>query len=395
MKLTRKTLLSILKQQVIYVAVALVVSAVFWAEGQPVNALKVILYAFVFGNVVSAAMALLAPYCWNRPTPYKWLFYALCLLAVAAPTYVACSVLLWRIAPISSQSLYDLVTTGWKFPVLVMIVYSTIHIIYRTTREGLEQRNRELERSVELESAQVALQKQELQRAREIQEGLLPKQIPQLAGFEISASWRPAREVSGDYFDVFRLGDNSVAFCVADVVGKGVSAALLMANVQAAVRAFSSESISPAALCAKVNRLLCENVATGKFVTMLFGVLDCRLHRITYCNAGHPGPIFLSRGHAAALDGSGAVLGVFSNWEYRNTIVRFGPGDRLLVFTDGLTEAEAGDGDEFGELRIIQAVEKNALRPAPELSHALLEQVDTFCQSHFQDDATLLVLAAN
>ena len=394
MRLSRKALVSILKQQVAYVCVAIIVSAAFWAEGQQANALKVILYAFFFGNIVSLAMAKLTPYYWNRPAPYKWLLYGVFLFGVSVPTYVVCGAILWVLAPFSSQSVYEAIATGWKFPLLVMVVYSTVHIIYRTTKERLEERNRELERSVEVESAQVAMQKQELQRAREIQEGLLPKQIPQLDGFEVSAAWRPAREVSGDYFDVFRLGDNLAAFCVADVVGKGVSAALLMANVQAAVRAFASEHISPAELCTKVNRLLCENVATGKFVTMLFGLLDCAAHRITYCNAGHPSPVLVSSGRAAELDGSGAVLGVFNSWDYKNNVVDLLEGDRLLVFTDGLTEAETDSGEEFGGQRITQAAQGNAARSAMELSDALLAQVDAFCNSHFQDDATLLVVAA-
>ena len=113
-----------------------------------------------------------------------------------------------------------------------------------------------------------------MQRASEIQRSLLPKEIPQLAGFEVAGAWRPARTVSGDYYDVFKLGEGKLGICIADVVGKGVSAALMMANVQAAVRAYASSAESPAQLCVKVNSLLCENLATGKFVTFLYGVLD-------------------------------------------------------------------------------------------------------------------------
>jgi sigma-B regulation protein RsbU (phosphoserine phosphatase) len=393
-RLSRKDLVSILKQQATYICVALIVSAVFWAEGERVNALKVILYTFFFGNVVSAVMTKLQPYYWNRPAPYNWIMYAVCLLGISAPVFAICGVLLWWLEPLNSHSLYEALTGGWKFPLIVMVVYSTVHVIYRSTRDRLEQRNLELERSVERESAQVQMQKQELERAREIQEGLLPKQIPQLAGFEVSAAWRPAREVSGDYFDVFRLGESQVAFCVADVVGKGVSAALLMANVQAAVRAFASEHVSPAELCGKVNRLLCENVAAGKFVTFLFGILDCGSRRLVYCNAGHPDPILITKGAAAALDGSGAVLGVFPSWQYKNEVVELAEGDRFLVFTDGITEAEAPDEVEFGEERIAVFAARHRTESATELSRLLLDRVDAYCQSHFHDDATLVVVAA-
>ncbi len=164
---------------------------------------------------------------------------------------------------------------------------------------------------------QLEKQEQELQRAREIQQSLLPKKIPQLAGFEVAGAWRPARTVSGDYYDVFKLDDHKLGVCIADVVGKGVSAALLMANVQAAVRAFAGSAESPAQLCAKVNSLLCENLATGKFVTFLYGVLDSETRTLEYCNAGHVYPILISAGATRTLDRGGAALGVFPKWEYR------------------------------------------------------------------------------
>jgi phosphoserine phosphatase RsbU/P len=348
----------------------------------------------LFGNTISPTMQALWRVYGSRPFPWNWIAYWALLLAIFGPVYVLCTTIVWWLAPSSHPPLLEYIATGWKFPVVVVVVFSFSVFLYRITKDRLEQRNLELQQTVEKGAAELNVQKQELQRAREIQESLLPKQIPQMNGFEVSAAWRPAREVSGDYFDVFRLGENAIAFCVADVVGKGVSAALLMANVQAAVRAFASEHITPAVLCTKVNRLLCENLATGKFVTLLFGILYCASHRIVYCNAGHPDPILVSRGQAAALDGSGAVLGVFSDWEYRDGTVDLHAGDRLLVFTDGLTEAADDREEEFGEVRITQVAEKYATRSAAELNEALLGQVDTFCHSRFQDDATLLVVAA-
>ena len=234
-----------------------------------------------------------------------------------------------------------------------------------------------------------------MQRAREIQESLLPRKIPQLAGFEIAAAWKPAREVSGDYFDVFRLGENKVGLCIADVAGKGVSAALLMANVQAAVRATAAESQSPAVVCAKVNRLLCENIAVGKFVTFLFAVLDCASRTLVWCNAGHPEPILVSRGLARTLNHSGAVLGVFPQWEYSDERVEMRAGDRLLLFTDGITEAEGPKEAEFGEERVADFASAHGRESAAELNKSLLENVETFCASHFHDDATLMIIAAN
>ena len=394
MKFSRASLVYFLRQQVLYLSLAAVIAGVFWSIGQRINPATLVLYSMLFGNVVTPIMVALHRFYWNRPFPYNWLWFSLIVLLVVGPVYIVCSVVVWWLAPPSPQTLGHLLRTGWKLHALVVVVFSTLQFAYQTTRERLEKRNKELQRSVEVGSAQLEVQKQELQRAREIQESLLPKTIPQIAGFEIAAAWKPAREVSGDYFDVFRLGDRKIGLCIADVVGKGVSAALLMANVQAAVRAFAAETESPASICSKVNRLLCENIATGKFVTFLFGILDCDTQALAWCNAGHPDPILVSAVGARDLNGSGAVLGVFPEWKYADQNIRMQPGDRLLLFTDGITEAAGADEIEFGDDRIAQFAQDHLGSTAPELNRLLLDEADAFCGSHFQDDATLLVIAA-
>ena len=224
----------------------------------------------LFGNLVSPTMRALWRVYWARPFPWDWIAYWGLLLAIVGPVYVVSTTIVWRIAPSTHPPLAEYLAENWKFPVVIILVFSVSIFAYRVTKERLENRNLELQKTVEKGAAEIQVQRQELLRAREIQESLLPKVIPQLSGFEISAAWRPALEVSGDYFDVFHLGEGRVGVCIADVVGKGVSAALLMANVQAAVRAFAIENVHPASLCDKVNRLLCENIAVGKFVTFLF-----------------------------------------------------------------------------------------------------------------------------
>ncbi len=137
--------------------------------------------------------------------------------------------------------------------------------------------------------AERELQEEELNRAREIQQALLPKEIPQIEGFEVARTWEPARIVGGDYFDVIRLGQRKLGICIADVVGKSVPAALLMANVQATVRAFASESASPSWLCSRVNSVLCANIASEKFVTLFYGVLDTERNTLHTRVRGIPG----------------------------------------------------------------------------------------------------------
>lgn len=382
------------RQQIIYIAIAAVLGAIFWAIGLPINPFTVLVYTLCIGNLLSPATNWADPFYSKRSFPFNWLVFLPTLLALTVPVYLISSVIVWLVAPPTPQTLSHLILTGWKFPFLVTFVFGFVSFLYHTTKDRLEERNRELERSVKRGAAQLEKQEEEMQRASEIQRSLLPKEIPQLAGFEVAGAWRPARTVSGDYYDVFKLGEGRLGICIADVVGKGVSAALMMANVQAAVRAYASSAESPAQLCAKVNSLLCENLATGKFVTFLYGVLDRETHTLDYCNAGQIYPILVSQGCTKSLDHGGAVLGVFPAWEYESAQINFRVGDRLLLVTDGITEASDRDEQEFGEEELAKAALACSKRTSEEMCDALLNQVSAFCDAHFQDDATLLVIAA-
>ena len=395
MRVTLSSLVRFPRQQILYIAISAIAGAVFWAIGQKINPLTILVYTIVIGNIVVPVTERSYGFYSEKPFPYNWLFFLAILLVLLIPVYVFSSVVVWLLAPPAPQTLEHLLRTGWKFPVLIAFVASVLIFLFHTTKEKLERRNIELQRSVELGTAQLDMQEQELQRAREIQQSLLPKEVPQLPGFEVAGIWRPARAVSGDYYDVFRLGGHKLGICVADVVGKGVSAALLMANVQAAVRAFSSESESAAWLCGKVNALLYENIAIGKFVTFFYGVLDGNARTLQYCNAGNPYPVLVSRGQTQMLEKGGAVLGVFPSWTYEDATIELWPGDRLLLFTDGITEASGPDEQEFGEANVAEFARMNSSRSASELNIRLLAHVSGFCGDHFQDDATVVVIAAN
>jgi phosphoserine phosphatase RsbU/P len=380
------------RDQGIYLFIALVVGAIFWALGQPINPFTVILYTLCIGNFLSPPLRWLRPL-YQRPFPYDWLIFLALLCLLTFPVYVLASTIVWWIAPPIPQTLSQLLITGWRLPFLITFVFGFLVFLYGSTKDRLERRNVELQRMVQAGAERLEVQEQELQRAREIQQSLLPKKIPQLAGFEVASAWQPARTVGGDYFDVLKVGDGCLAVCVADVSGKGVPAALLMANVQASLRASVRDLDSPARVCSILNRMLSESIAADKFVSFFCGVLDAGTRAFRYCNAGHPYPILVSSGSIRTLDRGGAVLGVLPDWKYEDSSVDLASGDRLFLFTDGITEAEDVQGAEFGVDRVAAFAKAHAAGSAEKLNEQLLAQVTEFCGAQFRDDATLLVLA--
>jgi sigma-B regulation protein RsbU (phosphoserine phosphatase) len=237
-------------------------------------------------------------------------------------------------------------------------------------------------------------EERELEDVEAVQRGFLPKEIPQLPGYEISGAWLPARVVGGDYFDIYAFSENKLAMSVADVSGKGMSAALLMSNLQAALKATASEQVPPEQLCAKVNRIIYGNVSPGKFITAFYGLLDGSCNRLVFTNAGHNAPILARRdGSWLRLGEGGAPLGLFPDWSYGRGEVQFAAGDRLVLFTDGVTEVSGAAGEEFGEERLVAVLLENRHLTAPELQERILAEVAKFSGGHFEDDATLVVVA--
>ena len=241
-----------------------------------------------------------------------------------------------------------------------------------------------------------AAEQRELAEALKIQKRLLPQQVPQIDGWELAVSWQPASGVGGDCFDAIRFDDSRLALTIADVVGKGIPAALLMSNLQAAVRAFASEAVEPSALCQQVNRILCGNLAEGSFISFFYCVLDAAAGVLTYTNAGHYLPMVVrADGTVERLGVGGPVLGVLSDADYEQAQVAAAPGDRIVLFTDGLTEARNAADEEFGEERLLAAAIAHRACSAPALEARLAESVAAFTAGRLQDDATLIVLAAD
>jgi sigma-B regulation protein RsbU (phosphoserine phosphatase) len=172
-------------------------------------------------------------------------------------------------------------------------------------------------------------------------------------------------------------------------------AALLMSSLQAALRPLMWETRSPRELCRRLNRILCEIAPVGKFISFFYAVLDSKDNRLTYCNAGHNPPVLVrANGTASELNAAGAVLGQFPDWVYEQSDLQLRPGDRLMMFTDGLVETSNQDDEPFGEERLIRIAQENRGACAEELKTLLMRAASEHCGGRFQDDASMIVLRA-
>jgi hypothetical protein len=341
-------------EQVILFA-AVVTYAVLVSLGQKASLPVVLLASLTAGN-------LLIPLAWacrrvyaTRTFPWNWAL----LFPVQIALGFVCSVglvLILQWTGIDREPFWTVFRRLGPLVIVVVVVTSAIMFMVDQYHQKLQERNELLQQTVEKGTIALQQQEEELKRAREIQQMLLPNVLPQLAGLQISGAWQPAREVGGDYFDVITLDEKRLGICIGDVAGKGITAALLMANLQASFRAFATAEASPQVVCTKLNKFLSANLASGKFVTFFYAVLDAGQRTLIYENAGHC-PALLIRGNGVAelLRGNGAVLGVLPDWIYQDSTVQLERGDKLLLSTDGVTEAANTTLEEFGEQRLLEA----------------------------------------
>jgi sigma-B regulation protein RsbU (phosphoserine phosphatase) len=236
--------------------------------------------------------------------------------------------------------------------------------------------------------------KRELIEARELQENLLTSAPTTLPGVQVAVTWQPAATVGGDYVSAFNIDDEHTALCVADVVGKGLPAALLMSNFQAALKSLAGQYLSPAVVCERLNNVLFSNIPLNKFVTAFYGVINTHSRTLMFTNAGHNPPLLIQRnGECVSLDAGGGVLGGFPDSPYMQGQIELTHGDRLLLFTDGLTEAVNAIGEQFGEQRLIQLARDHRHQSAEELKETIFTAAGEFCGNTFRDDAALMVVA--
>lgn len=278
----------------------------------------------------------------------------------------------------------DFVQKPWENSRLLQVLRTQIE--QGRTKRRLQQRasqRRALNRELQFE----------LREARKIQQSLMPARTIRFAGFEVSSAWRAARTIGGDYLAVFPLGKHRAALCVADVAGKGLPAALMMSNLQAALKSAASADLMPDVLSAQLNQLMCGNIPINKFISCFYGLLDTRRRVLHFTNAGHNPPlVVLSNGQVARLEAGGRVLGALTDSIYERQEIQLSAGDRLLLFTDGVTEVRNASGEEFGEERLRALLAREHWRSAAKLQSMIMKQVGEFCGDQFDDDAALMVV---
>ncbi|HUK90920.1 MAG TPA: PP2C family protein-serine/threonine phosphatase [Blastocatellia bacterium] len=240
---------------------------------------------------------------------------------------------------------------------------------------------------------QLARKEAELNFALEVQLALFPRQMPLCGGLEFTGVCIPAQGIGGDYYDVMRLPDGRVIFAIADISGKGISAAILMANLQASLRTLAGISDSPGDICARLNNHLHEVTDASKFATFFYAEWDGCDRRLRYVNAGHLPPIVSSNGGHTRLTLGGVPLGIFRGAAFEVGDISLEPGDMIVLYSDGVTEAPAGDGEQFGDHRLERVIKENRDRPLSEVQARILDAVHGWSEEP-EDDMTLLIARA-
>lgn len=234
---------------------------------------------------------------------------------------------------------------------------------------------------------------QELKLAWEIQTNLLPTAPPAVPGYDIAGRSIPAKEVGGDYFDFISLDEERLLFCLGDVSGKGIPAALLMANLQAIIRSQAPVCSQLIMGLAQANNLLFRNTSPEKFATFFFGCLEPLCHRVRFANAGHPPALRFSAGGMERLAAGGMALGCLENESFQEAEIILNAGDVVVVYSDGISEAMNAVGEEFGEKRLIESVSSRLSQSAAEVITGIVEDAARFSAGMPQfDDMTLVVL---
>jgi sigma-B regulation protein RsbU (phosphoserine phosphatase) len=366
-----------------------IVGANTWLPGS-------LVFTICIGNWASIVAMQMRPLFAGKTPPWNWLIFLLTIAVGGVSGCIFADAVIFLVFPGMVRNFLQRVITDLPLATLVTLIFGVVSFRFEEQKAKMEAEQQKLQGQVQLGRVKEQSHEAELAQAHEIQRHSLPRETPQVAGFQIACAWQPAKSVSGDYFDVLALGEGKLGLCIADVSGKGITAALLMANLQASVKAFAKEATLPSELCSKLNGVLCETVAPGKFVTLFYGILDSQQRQLRYENAGHCLPLVVHADGTILMPASySGVLGLFSHWTFQDSELQLQPGDCLVLMTDGVLEAANDDEEEFGYQRLIEVVQKNRSSGVHGIRTAILQAVSEFCGGKFDDDASLIVVTVD
>lgn len=289
---------------------------------------------------------------------------------------------------------------GIHTPVMVMTAWSSFDLAVEAMRRGAcdfiqkPWDNERLVAAIQKQAESERRKRSELEIAANVQQKLFPRKLRKMRTVDYAGQCLPAREVGGDYYDFLEITDHSLGFVLADVSGKGVPAALLMANLQASFRNQPPGALlRPSDVLAAVNRHFFESTAAERFATLFFGIYDDGTRRIRYVNCAHVSPFLLrASGEVVKLQATATMLGAFQIWKCREAAVDLQRGDTLLLYSDGVTEAGIEHGDEFGDDRLERILRENAGAPASILVQKVIDAVAQFSGVSRSDDVTVVAL---
>lgn len=293
-------------------------------------------------------------------------------------------------AILAAQPLFTLARP--KAVLMIVVVNAALAVVVGIALHTYDTMRRQIEASYQALREKEALER-ELEIAREVQRELLPRRIPQTEGLELDGICIPAVGVGGDYFDFLALGAERTGLVIADVSGKGIPAALLMAGLQASVRSLTLHGLSPKEVNQRLNEILHASTSSSRYATLFFGLYDVGKRRLTYSNAGHFPPLLIRGDRTWRLPANGVPVGILDGSSYLEQTEQLAPGDLLVLFTDGIVETPNLAGEEFGETRLAGLLGRHRHRPLPEVSRIVLDELERWSEGTPRHDDVTLVLA--
>jgi serine phosphatase RsbU (regulator of sigma subunit) len=369
----------------LFVGAAVAAGITFTREGVDLGPvfLTSILFAEVVGFTALLAVRLVFPLFEGLPNTVNLGLQVLTLLA---------GTLFGSVMILISQPYFAL--ARMRTVSMVVLVNAALAIVVGIALRTYDSMRRQIEAQYQALREKEAMER-ELSIAREVQRELLPRASPAVAGLTIAGACRPAIGVGGDYFDYLTFSDDRLGIVIADVAGKGIPAALLMAGLQASVRSIATPAADPGEVNRLLNCMLYRSTATSRYATLVFAIYDARRRLLIYSNAGHFPPLHLHAGGVSRLNADGIPLGLMEEARYGQGERLLSPGDLVVLYTDGIVEAPDRTGTEFGEQRLVETLERNRGRDLEEIILNVMGDVERWTGGGVaHDDATLVLVRA-